>query len=482
VKISILIILCSSVLASQGAEFFITHDGSSAGDGSPSRAWNLRHALSHPPTVLPGDTLWLRGGVYRGEFISQLAGNPRQPITLRQYPGELAIIDGSLTIEGPWTIEWGFEVCNTDPARPLRQWSRPAGVTVNGAATKLINLVIHDAGQGIGSWSSATNAEIYGCLIYNNGNTEFDHGIYAQNQIGTKRIIDNIIVNNYGYGLHAFGSANASVANFEIEGNTVFNNGSLSPANDAHNILIGGIAMAERIRLVNNFTYGGFKFGAVTLGLSQLAFANQDLVVENNYFADFLEIQNWNRAIVTGNTLVARGTMLGLIDTIGLASTHVWDRNYYFSQEESRPFGIASGSDSSGFSFADWQKVTQFDLNSYYFKARPQGIHTFIRTNRYEPGRASITIYNWSRQKAVPVDLRSVLPIGTWYEVRNAQNYFAPPAVRSRYFGAPVYLPTTDAQVAAPIGLATAVSTAPEFNVFVVLPLSEFPKSQFLWR
>ena len=44
----------------------------------------------------PGDTLYLRGGTYYECVTMAVAGTPEKPITVRSYPGELAILDGGL--------------------------------------------------------------------------------------------------------------------------------------------------------------------------------------------------------------------------------------------------------------------------------------------------------------------------------------------------------------------------------------------------
>lgn len=44
----------------------------------------------------PGDTLYLRGGVYYERPVISHQGRADAPITIRSYPGELAILDGSL--------------------------------------------------------------------------------------------------------------------------------------------------------------------------------------------------------------------------------------------------------------------------------------------------------------------------------------------------------------------------------------------------
>ncbi len=62
---------------------------------------------------------------------------------------------------------------------------------------KFINMVGPRHPPGLRLLEGATNAEIYGCLIYYNGWEAPDrghgHGIYAQNQTGTKKITDNIV-------------------------------------------------------------------------------------------------------------------------------------------------------------------------------------------------------------------------------------------------------------------------------------------------
>lgn len=481
-RASIIVVLCCGLLTSRAAEFFISTDATPDGVGTKSQPWELQTALNHPPSLLPGDTLWLRGGIYRGTFKSALQGEARRPMIVRALPDERVIIDGCITIEGQWTTYWGFEVQNSDPYRPEEQWTRPAGISVYGPHTKLINLSIHDGGQGIGCWSSATNAEIYGCLIYNNGNSHFDHGIYAQNHAGTMRIVDNIIFNNFGYGLHVF-AEKSSMVGFEISGNIIFNNGSLSPAGDAQNILVGGTMPADRIRLIGNQTYGGFKPGSVTIGLSDAASPNLEVAVQDNYFADFVTLRNWTSAVVTGNTIIAPGTALELINTFHLPTSPVqWNRNEYFSSEQSRPFALVSENESTGYSFSEWRTITGFDTGSKYVKGSPPETKVFVRANQYEIGRASITIYNWGNEKTVPVNLNSVLPIGGWYEIRSAQDCVGPPILTQRYFGGVVHLPMTNATVVGPIGLNTPASLSPGFASFLVRKLDQFPKSEFLWR
>jgi hypothetical protein len=66
-------------------------DDAAGDEQSPWRTIN--HALKQ---LTAGDTLYLRGGVYREQVYCAVAGTKDAPITIRAYPGELVILDGGL--------------------------------------------------------------------------------------------------------------------------------------------------------------------------------------------------------------------------------------------------------------------------------------------------------------------------------------------------------------------------------------------------
>jgi hypothetical protein len=82
----------------QAAEHYVSPIGT--GDGSKERPWNLATAFNNPPSLQPGDTVWLRGGTYGNGrstiFTCNLQGTQQKPIIVRQYPGERAIINGGI--------------------------------------------------------------------------------------------------------------------------------------------------------------------------------------------------------------------------------------------------------------------------------------------------------------------------------------------------------------------------------------------------
>ncbi|MCI0460606.1 MAG: DUF1565 domain-containing protein [Gemmataceae bacterium] len=85
----------SSKPMGKGPAFFVdAGKGNDAGDGSQAKPWKtVGHAVKR---LRPGDTLYLRGGTYYEHVSVTVSGTDKQPITIRSYPGELAILDGGL--------------------------------------------------------------------------------------------------------------------------------------------------------------------------------------------------------------------------------------------------------------------------------------------------------------------------------------------------------------------------------------------------
>jgi hypothetical protein len=81
-------------LAKGPAHFVDGARGNDSAAGTEQAPWKtLRHSLRQ---LKPGETLYLRGGTYyEKSFLSQ-SGREGKPITVSSYPGELAVIDGSL--------------------------------------------------------------------------------------------------------------------------------------------------------------------------------------------------------------------------------------------------------------------------------------------------------------------------------------------------------------------------------------------------
>ena len=479
-------------LTTFGANLYVAPTGSATGDGSAAQPLSLAAALTNG-VARPGDMVWLRGGTYRGAFLSTLKGQSGLPITVRQYPGERATIDGSLTQnQGGWVNYWGFEVLNSYANRYSSQaGSSPTdlplhdGIDCTVPNVKFINLAVHDAiGNGLGLWLLAPDNEVYGCLIYYNGWQGTDrahgHGYYGQNVSGVKQFTDNLVFSQYGNGVQLYGSDSSYLYNFQLTGNTFFNNGIIALNNSGgNNVTLEGGAPAKGIVFNNNATYHVIKAaGSVSAGSPTQG--NADLQMMNNYLVGRLLLQNWNSITFSGNFVAARIPVAQLVEDVQsyVASNHHWDNNYYLSDILWYPFKFqtTSGASSPQYFFPDWQRLTGLDAHSTYSYGVWSGTKIIVRPNQYEPGRAHVTVYNWGWLPSVKADLSSVLTVGTAFEVRNAQNFFGAPVVSGVYDGNPVTLPMLGLTAADPIGQGIAPApTGPEFNAFVVVSLGTAP-------
>jgi hypothetical protein len=412
--------------------------GSRWGDGSRRRPWDLATALAGgvgTNKVRPGDTIWVQAGVHRGAIRSTVAGREGAPVVVRAVPGERAVIDGrgsrssTLYVQGDYSIFWGLELTNTDSTRiatVVSHDARPDVVVNHASHTKYINLIIHDGGTAIYAEPAYLDVEIAGCIIYNNGWEAPDrghgHGLYLKSLIGPLVARDNVVFNQYGYGVHAYTNATTGkLINIRIEGNIAFNTGTLSSDRTAPNILLGGEAYATADVVKDNFTYSASPTGAnVRIGYKKLL--NGDVQVDGNYFAGgspVVELGFWKAAVLTRNTFVGAGSFVVRNQAPGVG--HILRNN-----EEVR---------------------------------RPSGTKVVVRPNPYEPGRAHAVVYNWGRQKAAQLDLTGVLAPGDRYEIRRVQDLFGTPAASGTYSGSAV-------EVSLMEGSAPA-----EFAVFVELRL-----------
>lgn len=441
-KIALFVVLAAALgaAAASAREFSVSPTGGASGDGSRDRPWDLATALA-AKNVRPGDTVWLRGGTYRGKFTSMLRGTAEAPITVRGVAGGRATIDGELHLAGAYTWFRDLEATSSAPERASRETgpypkdiSRGIVTTVEGPETgaglKLIDVVAHDLGS-VCLWKEAIDMEVSGCLIYGNGWNAPDrghgHGIYVQNARGTKRIDENVIFENFDNGIQAYGSRKANLDNLEIVGNTIFENG--APVGDpANNILVGGGSVAKNTRIADNFLYyAAFGRGTqINLGYDPYGVGAEDAVVSGNYI---------------GN---------------GEVRMNAKNRDVTFSENTviSAPAGFSPA---------------QFSGNRYAERP-PTTNAVFVRPSRYTKGRATVTVFNWRKDPWVAVDLSGAVPKGAAYEIRRAQDFYGPPVASGTYGGGTVRLPMRSAPSVQPVGWKRPPPTTPEFDVFIVLP------------
>ena len=464
------------------AGWFAAPTGTTGGDGSRS-PWDLQTALNGGHgSVRPGDTIWLRGGTYAGTFTSTLAGTAAAPIVVRQYPGERATIDGgassveTFSIDGQWATFWGFEIMQSGTARSCDSCNglRPTGVYVRLAHdVKLINLIVHDVGHGVYTEPTSHNIEMYGWIVYDGGSVDSTrsdgHGFYVKDDgNGWKTVRDNVVFNQFGYGIHAFTSIGpGALKNLTFDGNMLFNNGTISGF-DNPNFQLGGREIADNDAVTNNTLYfspGASGFINARVGFEGLL--NGAVAVHDNYIVGggaTLDMGFWQAPTVANNTLVGSSTMVNVHDTSTVGWE--WEGNQYWRDPTVTEWTFR-GSD---YTFANWKTASGLGATDHATAGQPVVPQVFVRPNAYEPGRAHVVIYNWSGQATVPVSLANVVRVGAHYEVRNVQDLFGAPVVSGTYGGGSVSFPMSGVTPPTPIGGSprAPIKTGPAFDVFLV--------------
>jgi hypothetical protein len=244
----------------------------------------FKQALSRMD-IRSGDTLFLAGGTYTDDFTALLTG-----VTIKPVPGERAIVNGKFLSNGSALRFEGIEFTYLDwiSRESAESGSDPSDIPnkdtdIHTPSCEFINCVFHDL-PNLGLWTGATAAEFYGCIIYHNGWTGLDrghgHSLYTQNNAGTtKTIKHNIMFDNFGWGIHAYGSNATGLQDFDIIENTCFDAGILDVP--TRNILIGAESgEANNIRLIGNLTHNA------AYGLTFYRDGAVNVTLEDNYCPD----------------------------------------------------------------------------------------------------------------------------------------------------------------------------------------------------
>lgn len=461
---------------------YVATNGSSSNDGTYNRPWNLATALAGAGgRVRPGDTVWVRGGTYRGTFTSTVTGQTGAPVVIRAYPGERAIIDGSTSttsstfvVRGGNSVIWGLEVLNSNTTRDFSvtsSHSRPNGVVNYASNTRYVNLIVHDVGVAFYTEPQYTNVEVVGSIFYNNGwqspSRGHGHALYIKSYTGPVIARDNVMFNQYGYGVHIYTNAGSGqLNNITLEGNVAFNNGTLSSNSTSPNILLGGDATATGDNLRNNFTYYTPGVGATNVKVGYGTLRNGSVQLSGNYFvggSPVLDFGYWTSAGVSGNTFVGTSRVVQLNDP----STS--GKSFGSNLHQRDPFTTSWRYNGQTFTFSAWKTATKLASTDQAASGTPQATRVFVRQNPYEAGRAMVVVYNWSQLGAVSANLSGILGAGERYVVHSVQNLHGAPVASGTYAGGSITIPVNPQTAPVAIGgLTRAPSTGRSFDVFIV--------------
>jgi parallel beta-helix repeat protein len=228
---------------------FVAPNGSDIGPGTLRRPWRtVQRALD---SLQPGETVYVRAGVYRENLSLTRGGTRTQTATVRSYPGERVVL----------------RPAEKDPSYPLRiktgaAYVRVQGFVVEGASMPgTVNVYIlgraHDVelarceirgaehGSGIFVDNTASRIDVVANLVHDNNEPGRQHqGIYYEASNGV--IANNVVFGHtQGFGIQLRTDSRAGPNGVIVTNNTVTRN------------RMGGIVVehtASSITLVNNIS------------------------------------------------------------------------------------------------------------------------------------------------------------------------------------------------------------------------------------
>jgi hypothetical protein len=207
-----------------------------------------------------------------------------------------------------------------------------------------------------------------------------------------------------------------------------------------------------------------------------------------------LKIYYWNDVTATSNTFFSGSTydypVLFVFEGAPNFSTFHFDRNTYYWSTTPPAFqaepalawenNVLPGDNPAQqglYPLTQWKLMGQ-DANAT-IRLWPQkdathmalsGSQVFLRKNKYDGRRATVTIYNWDQSDLVLADVSTILSPGDTYELHNVQNYFGD-VIRGVYTGGLLNVPMNNHTVAKPFGydIEQGPNTFREFGSFLLL-------------
>lgn len=217
---SLVSVLYTGVFTASAVTNYVSTAGNDTNPGSFASPWRTIQKAAN--TLAPGDTAFVRGGIYNEVITVNVSGNPTGGyITFQNFPGETAVVDGTGLIVPPSNYAFGlFQLTDRSYVAiegfEIRHFQTnstslvPAGIGITGASHDItvISNRVHDIAN------TNANGNAYGIEI---------HGT-STNQAITNLIIRGNELFNLKTGWSESMVLNGNVANFDVSGNVIHNN------------------------------------------------------------------------------------------------------------------------------------------------------------------------------------------------------------------------------------------------------------------
>ena len=495
------------LVPASGRQFFVAVNGHPNNPGTFTQPWALDTAFRMPASRLTGgDTVWIRGGKYSGTYILDADGTVSKPLVYQAYPGERVVLDSytglnnnvkTLEVLGNYVWLVGIEIENSSPTRisnasginTATDLHQSIGMEIYGNSTRIINCKIHDQpGVGVGYWSTALDAEIYGCFIYNNGFSALDRGhgpgIYTQNGDAAKpkAVRNSFLFNGFSTGIQFYSSATANkLKGLIIDSTTIFNSGALTRPTQARrkNFVAGaetsgrtnatpGVTRVSALYLTDNVLYRDtadninqqywkyWDFRENTeLGYQDETLSDSFVIFTRNHlYGDPLPmlLHQWDSGVFKHNFLYSyKPNNDGVRNVIELATGATpfpnWDSNTYRTNEP------AYNSPFNNLTFTKWKDSFNIDQHSNFVNGPFTEQYAFVRRNKYSRNTYYITVMNYAQLDSMLINHNFSEHNGMQFSLYDVQRSLYVPLSKGLYNGTSFKLPMKLTEVAPTLGI-----------------------------
>lgn len=392
--------------------------------------------------ISPGETVWLRGGTYNGDYEINIDGTSESPITFEPYEDEQVIINGYLRINGDYVTingKYQFTVTNLNittryyPYNAYPDWME-GGIGVFGTGDKVINCIVHDVtADAVGLWGTGNTQTLYGCVIYNYGmlntNRGHGHGVYSNGVNSLMTIKHNAIGNGFELACKIY-CEGTNIDDYTVIENTLFNAGihGAGPNHKYWNLFIGSFnsdIVADNETVQGNLTY-------------------HTIVDVTNFIGYNGGITN---SSITGNKFV------------GPVSMRVTNEDAL----------TMTGNIFAG-AIQEFTALEYPDNTYVTFENIGNTVH--VMPNEYITTAGFVTIYNQAEANTVTVDLTSItgLGAGDTVHIRNVQDFSTDiqTLTLSESKTVDINMQASIRTIAAPTEWTASATTFPRFGCFLV--------------
>lgn len=276
--------------------YYISPLGSDGYKGTLAEPWKtVQKAFD---AAVGGQTVCLRGGIYPQYVeastgfnqVERRSGSQGRPILFTNYPGEVAVIQGSTKIYGSYITFRG-----TPNHIPNCSGEHPCGLAFEGSAGYVLNAVsiMNSSGPGYvtfdqveirngnyhaGLYQEGCNNAITGSYVHDNGirDRNEDNGIYWSRTPADCRngglIANNLVEHNFSKGIQLYAGASGSTpAHVNVCGNISVHNGAQ-----------GAVIWGDYNTFVDNILYNNNQIAGAAAGAQAGLYSGAANSVERN--------------------------------------------------------------------------------------------------------------------------------------------------------------------------------------------------------